>query len=46
MFSVFYDAIMENKIDKYIEEYNKFYHGLSDDIDIYNTHNDMDREMD
>lgn len=32
--SVFYDAIMENKIDKYIEEYNKFYHGLSNDINL------------
>lgn len=32
--SIFYDAIMEDKIDKYIEEYNKFYHGLSNDINI------------
>lgn len=45
--SIFYDALEDNKVEEYIKEYDKFYHGLSNDIDIYNTHNDndMDREM-
>lgn len=43
--SIFYEALEENKIEKYIKEYDKFYHGLSDDIDIYNTHNDNDKDI-
>lgn len=41
--SIFYDALTQDKIDKYIDEYYKFYHGISCNIDI-NDNKDIERD--